>query len=112
MSRSALRTATRTADQRARSRLGAAIVLLAIVPLLGSCRGAGGRPPNVILVVIDTLRFDHLSQYGYPLATSPGFDALAALASRFERAYAPSSWTGPSTASILSANLCRRPGSW
>jgi len=33
--------------------------------------------PNVILVVVDALRADHLSAYGYPRATSPNLDALA-----------------------------------
>ncbi len=58
--------------------------------------------PNVILVVVDTLRPDHLSQYGYPLETSPALDRFAAEATIFENAYATSSWTVPSVTSILS----------
>jgi arylsulfatase A-like enzyme len=56
--------------------------------------------PNVVLVVMDTLRADHLSQYGYPQATSPGLDELTKVATRYTNAYAPSSWTVPSAASI------------
>ncbi|MFP6664998.1 MAG: sulfatase [Deltaproteobacteria bacterium] len=38
-------------------------------------RDDDARPPNVILVSLDTLRADHLSGYGYPRATSPQIDA-------------------------------------
>jgi arylsulfatase A-like enzyme len=57
--------------------------------------------PNVILVVLDTLRADHLSQYGYSRATSSELDAFAAKATRFTNAHAPASWTRPSMASIF-----------
>ena len=52
-------------------------------------------------MVIDTLRADHLGCYGYPRATSPALDALAARGVRFARAHAPSSWTLPSVVSIM-----------
>ncbi len=57
--------------------------------------------PNVMLVVIDTLRADHLGAYGYDRPTSPNLDALARRGTRFARAYATSSWTGASVASML-----------
>ena len=53
------------------------------------------------MVVIDTLRADHLGSYGYAQPTSPNLDALARRGARFERAYASSSWTAPSVASML-----------
>lgn len=56
--------------------------------------------PDVVLIVLDTLRADHLSQYGYDLDTSPGLAALAATSTRFDSAWAPSPWTLPSTTSI------------
>lgn len=56
---------------------------------------------DVVLIVLDTLRADHLSQYGYDLDTSPGLAALAAVSTRFDSAWAPSPWTLPSTTSIL-----------
>jgi arylsulfatase A-like enzyme len=62
------------------------------------------RPtPNVLLVTIDTLRADHLSSYGYERPTSPYLDELAASGVRFDRAYASSSWTAPSIASLLTS---------
>ncbi len=57
--------------------------------------------PDVVLIVLDTLRADHLSQAGYPLETSPGLDKLSERSVRFESAWAPSPWTVPSTTSIL-----------
>lgn len=57
--------------------------------------------PNLLLVVMDTLRADRLSCYGYSKATSPNLDALAERGVRFSDAYSTSSWTWPSTASIL-----------
>jgi len=36
-----------------------------------------GSPANVVLILVDTLRADHLSLYGYPKSTSPRLDRLA-----------------------------------
>lgn len=57
--------------------------------------------PNLVLIVMDTLRADHCSAYGHPRETTPALDRLAARGLRFERAYSTSSWTWPSTASLL-----------
>ena len=57
--------------------------------------------PNVILIVLDTLRADHLSCYGYPHPTTPNLDRFAREATLYEQAYAQSPWTLPSHASIF-----------
>lgn len=57
--------------------------------------------PNIVLVVMDTLRADRLSCYGYAKPTTPHADRLAARGMLFEEAFATSSWTWPATASIL-----------
>lgn len=57
--------------------------------------------PNVLVVVVDTLRADHLSAYGYPRPTSPVTDRLAKQGVLFENAIAPSSWSLPSHASLV-----------
>jgi len=57
--------------------------------------------PNVLLYVVDTLRADALGAYGHPRVETPALDALAAEGWLFERVYAPSSWTRPSVASLL-----------
>ncbi len=66
--------------------------------------------PNLILVVIDTLRRDHLGCYGYSRPTSPKLDAFAHDAALFDHCLAPSSWTEPSTASLLSGLYPPRHG--
>ena len=58
-------------------------------------------PPNVILIIIDTVRKDHFSCYGYQRETTPRIDEFAKEAVKFENAIAPSPWTLPSIASIL-----------
>ncbi len=60
---------------------------------------------NVILLVVDTLRADHLGVYGYPRPVSPFIDAFAEDALVFENVLAQSSWTRASMASILTGLL-------
>jgi arylsulfatase A-like enzyme len=57
--------------------------------------------PNVLVIVVDTLRADHLSTYGYARPTSPHLTQLAGQGTLFETAIAPSSWTLPVHASLL-----------
>jgi arylsulfatase A-like enzyme len=45
------------------------------------------RPPNVIVVIIDSLRKDHLGAYGNPWIKTPNLDALAKESLRFTQAY-------------------------
>ncbi len=55
-----------------------------------------------ITYVIDSLRSDHLSLYGYERKTSPNIDEFAQDCMVFHNAYSPSTWTKPVSASILS----------
>ena len=57
--------------------------------------------PDVLLVVLDTVRADKLSTYGYHRPTSPQLDAVAAAGVTFEDVTAPGSWTWPSHASLF-----------
>ena len=57
--------------------------------------------PNVLIIMIDTLRADHVGTYGYKRNTSPNLDRLARQGVVFENAIATSSWTLPSHASLL-----------
>src|SRR4051812_36929523 len=59
------------------------------------------RKPDILLIILDTLRRDRLSIYGHPRPTSPGFDEFAAQATLFERAVAPSQWTIPAHSSLF-----------
>ena len=58
-------------------------------------------PRCIVLIVIDCLRADHVSSYGYERATTPTLDALAEKGVLWEQAHSLSSWTKPSVASIL-----------
>ena len=62
---------------------------------------AAPNAPNVLVIVVDTLRADHLSAYGYARTTSPHLDRIASEGVLFENAISPSSWTLPSHASLL-----------
>ncbi len=62
---------------------------------------ASAEHPNIVLVVMDTLRADRTSLHGPSRPTTPRLDTLAARGLAYTDAYATSSWTWPSTASIL-----------
>lgn len=64
-------------------------------------RGDGRHHPNVLVVLWDTVRADHLSLYGYGKPTTPRLDAFAAGAAVYERAYSPGMWTVPSHGSLF-----------
>jgi arylsulfatase A-like enzyme len=57
--------------------------------------------PNVLLIVLDTVRADHLSAYGYRRPTTPNIDRLAARGIRFDEARAAAPWTLPSHATMF-----------
>jgi len=59
--------------------------------------------PNVILIVPDALRADHLGCYGYGRPTSPQIDKFAADALLFEKAMSNSPWTKPSMGSVFTS---------
>jgi arylsulfatase A-like enzyme len=59
------------------------------------------RKPDILLIILDTLRRDHLSAYGHPGDTSPAFDAFAEEATLFRRAIAPAQWTIPAHGSMF-----------
>jgi len=60
-----------------------------------------GVRPNIVLVSIDSLRADHLGCYGWSRNTSPRIDGVASSGVLFADAWATTSWTLPSHASIL-----------
>lgn len=59
-------------------------------------------PPNVVFVVMDTVRSDHASLCGYERPTTPNLEQLVKLGATYTcGAYAPGSWTLPSHASFF-----------
>lgn len=68
--------------------------------------GAG----NVLFIVVDTLRADHLPAYGYGAVETPNLDRFGRDAVRFEQAYANASWTRPSFATLLTGRYASSHG--
>lgn len=66
--------------------------------------------PNVLLIVLDATRKDHLSCYGYDRPTSPTIDSIAADGTRYEQAVSTSAWTPPSHASMFTGCYPSRHG--
>jgi arylsulfatase A-like enzyme len=60
-------------------------------------------PANIIVVMVDTLRADHMSLYGYERPTTPFIDRLASEAIVFERARSQAACTFPSVNSLLTS---------
>jgi arylsulfatase A-like enzyme len=86
--------------------LAAAAFVISMVAGWG-CWNKEKKPP-VILVIIDTFPAGHCSCYGYERSTTPSLDRLAGDGVRFSHAIAPSPWTLPSLASILTGTLPSR----
>jgi arylsulfatase A-like enzyme len=70
-----------------------------------ACDDTSYRPvasgPNVILIVVDTLRADRLTQYGHTRDTSSALSQLTDASVRFEDCASPAPWTAPSVASLF-----------
>ena len=56
---------------------------------------------HIIIYVLDALRADHLSCYGYHRNTTPNIDALVERGVLFENCFTATTWTRPVAASIL-----------
>lgn len=61
------------------------------------------RGPNILIILVDALRYDHLGCYGYKRDTSPNIDKLAQEGIIFENAYSHAPWTKPSVASFFTS---------
>src|SRR4029077_4995587 len=68
---------------------------------VGRLPQAAAGAPNVLVIVLDTLRADHLSSYNYSRPTSPQIDRIAQQGVLFDNAVATCSWSLPSHASLV-----------
>lgn len=83
----------------------------AVLALVLACGGErADRPPNVLFVLADDLRWDALGAYGNPVVPTPHLDAFAASGLRFERFYVASPVCSPSRASFLTGLAVHQPG--
>ncbi len=97
------------------------LVVLLASAALGGCGGSAGnsapaatpqgaKPPDVVLILLDTLRADALSFYGAERESAPYLASLAANGTVFQRAYSSSTWTAPATATVLTGVYPDRHG--
>ena len=84
----------------ARTHAAPGLALLGALLLAPACGGGGPDPQRVVVVLVDTLRADAV---GGPDSVTPNLDALADESVVFERAYASSGWTLPSSVSLLTS---------
>ena len=87
-------------------RRGATVCILLLALGAGASCWRGPRPspsPNILVILVDTLRFDRLGSYGSRRGLTPFIDSLAQRGYVFGRARAQSSWTNPSVASLFTS---------
>jgi arylsulfatase A-like enzyme len=85
--------------------------LLVLIVLACSCRTADPRP-DVVVIVLDAVRADHLSAYGYGRLTTPVIDRLASDGVLYRRAISAGTWTVPGHASLLTGRLPTSHGAY
>jgi arylsulfatase A-like enzyme len=90
---------------RARGLTMAPLLTALALGFLPGCSEEETLPPNVVLLVLDTVRADHLSSYGYSRPTTPHVDALADAAVRYTQCRATGPWTLPSHASMFTGRF-------
>ncbi len=88
-------------------------ILIIPVLILSGC-GSGdtfsSRYPDIVLILIDTCRADHLSISGYYRETTPVLDSLASSGTMWTRVQGQSSWTLPAMATIMTGLSQRAHG--
>jgi arylsulfatase A-like enzyme len=91
---------------RTKPLLFAAFLAALLVPAAQAGAETAPRRPSVVMVILDSVRADRTSPYGYVDSATPALSGLAEHAVVFENAYSNSNWTGAAIASILTG---RRP---
>lgn len=99
---------------RRRRRVGTIGVLIAVLGCLTACQPPDAQtkaefgilpenanPPNIIFILVDTLRADRLGVYGSTANLTPTMDSIGRDGIVFERCFAPAPWTLPSVASMF-----------
>ncbi|MBI5623732.1 MAG: sulfatase [Elusimicrobia bacterium] len=84
-------------------------VLLLLALQAAQAHAAGAGQPNIILVVLDAARADHVSSYGYGKPTTPELDAIGREGAVFLRAFSQAADTRASLPLILSSRYLSLP---
>ena len=86
-------------------------ILLILSSFLAGCTGEQNQQPNIVLISIDTLRWDYLATYGYAEKDiSPAVDWLAENGTVFDQAVASAGTTVPSHGTMLTGLYPRMHG--
>ncbi len=78
------------------------LIVSSLLCCLTACKSQVSGP-NVILIVVDTLRADHVGCYGYQRETTPNIDRLAEESLVFKKAISAAPWTAPSLACLMTS---------
>ena len=78
-------------------------LLLAVASAGGQDAHAGRAKPNIVFIMIDTLRSDHVGCYGYKRKTTPNIDRFAEEGVRFAQMVSASGWTKPSLMTMFTS---------
>ncbi len=79
------------------------LILIIVAVSLISCSSPEQEKPNILLIVVDTVRDDHLGYNGYFRNTSPNIDNFSREGIVFTNSYSQAGWTLPSFASIFTS---------
>jgi arylsulfatase A-like enzyme len=99
----------RRQDFERRARILLLLVAACSAALFTAC-SRSAKPPNLLILMVDTLRADHLGCYGYERNTSPELDRFAKRSVLFSAHHAQASRTGPSVASLFTSLHVRTHG--
>ncbi len=100
-------TMTRKSLLSRAGRLAAAVAATGVLPRTLFSESA---KPNIIFILIDDLRWDHLSCMGHPFVKTPNIDRLAREGVHFTNAFCTTSLCSPSRASFLTGNYAHTHG--
>ena len=71
---------------------------------------AKARPPNIVMVLVDDMRWDEMRVAGHPFIDTPNMDRLAREGARFTNAFATTPLCSPSRASFLTGQYAHTHG--
>lgn len=80
------------------------VALIAVVSCSGK-KPASSGPRDIVVILLDAVRRENVSTYGYHRKTTPVIDAIAGDGVVFERAYSAAPWTLASVATLFTGNF-------
>lgn len=86
------------------------LLLFLLICSIQCKRSPSNSQPNIVLIIVDALRADHLGCYGFSQDISPEIDRIAREGVLFENIFTQCSWTRPSVGSMLTSRYPRSLG--